>query len=146
MVNKKDLVIIALTTFCLTATIFMVIPTRSSSGIGEYDAWNDLNGDGMIDMYDAINFAGTFNTAGDSTKNVNVTNPHAKKIEQDLNISIDNSTGLISTDIFETEGYSRMFVAMATVDMSHYRNLPVDIRLIRVNWEWGTSNGVTMMT
>jgi hypothetical protein len=71
---KKDLIIVALATFFLTATLFMIRPTLSNPGIGEYDAWNDLNGDGTIDMYDAINFAGTFNTKGDPTKNVNVTN------------------------------------------------------------------------
>ncbi len=76
MVNKKDLVIVALATFCLTVTLFMVLPTKSNPGIGEYDAWNDLDENGVIDIFDAINFAGTFGTSGDPTKNVNVVEIH----------------------------------------------------------------------
>jgi hypothetical protein len=74
MVNKKDLIIVSLATFCLTATLFMILPTKSNPGIGEYDPWNDLNSDGAVDIYDAINLAGTYGTSGDPTKNVNVTN------------------------------------------------------------------------
>ncbi|MEM3610414.1 MAG: hypothetical protein QW076_05970 [Candidatus Anstonellales archaeon] len=38
-------------TFCLTATLFTIIPIRSSS-TREYDPWLDYNDDGIIDMKD----------------------------------------------------------------------------------------------
>jgi hypothetical protein len=72
MVKKKDLIIVALATFCLTATLFMVRPTKSNPGIGEYNSWTDLNGDGTVDIYDAITLADAYGTSGDSTRNVNV--------------------------------------------------------------------------
>jgi len=74
VVTKKDLVIAILSTFCLTAALFIIIPTRSSPGIGEYDPWVDLNDDGTINILDCIIISGAFGTSGDPTKNVNVTN------------------------------------------------------------------------
>jgi len=64
MVTKKGLIIAVLATFCLTSTLFMIKPTRSQTGIGEYDPWVDLNDDGWIDIYDAITLANHFNTFG----------------------------------------------------------------------------------
>jgi len=74
MVTKKDLVIAILCTFCLTASLFMVIPTRSSPDIGDYDPWIDVNDDGVIDISDLVIMVGTIPSEGDPTKNVNVTN------------------------------------------------------------------------
>ncbi len=64
MINKKDLIIVALATFCMTAILFMTIPTRSSSTIGGYDPWVDLNDDGSIDIFDAITLADAYGTKG----------------------------------------------------------------------------------
>jgi hypothetical protein len=71
---KKDLIIAVLSTFCLTSTLFLVIPTRSSSNSFPYDPWVDLNGDGKIDIYDITWAAELYDTSGDPTRNVNVTN------------------------------------------------------------------------
>jgi hypothetical protein len=62
MANKKDLVIVVLATFCLTATLFLIIPTRSSPN--EYDPWVDLNGDGTINILDIAKVASLFGTNG----------------------------------------------------------------------------------
>jgi uncharacterized coiled-coil protein SlyX len=62
---KKDLVVIVVATFCLTATIFMVVPTKSGSG-SEYYPWADLNDDGKVDILDAISLANAFGTSGDA--------------------------------------------------------------------------------
>lgn len=67
---KKELVIVALATFCLTAMLLMIRPIGSNPELGQYDAWNDLNSDGTIDIYDAIQFAGTYDTSGNPTKSV----------------------------------------------------------------------------
>jgi len=50
MTNKKYLIVAVLATFCLTATLFMIVPTRSQTG--SYDPWEDVNDDGSIDMAD----------------------------------------------------------------------------------------------
>lgn len=70
--NKKDLIIVALATFCLTATLFMMIPTRSETPVGTYDPWVDVNEDGKINVLDSIVQGNHFFTSGDSTKNVTV--------------------------------------------------------------------------
>jgi hypothetical protein len=72
MANKKYLIIAVLATFCLTATLFMVVPTKSQSG--SYDPWTDVNGDGSIDMADISLGIEGFMSNGDATKPVNVTN------------------------------------------------------------------------
>jgi len=74
MVTKKDLVIAILCTFCLTVSLFMIIPTRSSPDIGEYSPWIDVNDDGVIDISDLVIMVGSIPSAGNPTKNVNVTN------------------------------------------------------------------------
>jgi len=71
MVTKKDLIVVVLATFCLTLTLFGIIPTRSA---GTYDPWVDTNEDGKIDGKDIAAAAKAFGTLGDPTKNVNVTN------------------------------------------------------------------------
>jgi hypothetical protein len=77
MVTKKDLIIAVLSTFCLTATLFVIMPTRSAStqdnGL-EYDPWEDVNGDGKIDILDIVNLSNSYGATGNPTKNVNVTN------------------------------------------------------------------------
>jgi hypothetical protein len=73
MVNKKDLIIAVLATFCLTATLFLIIPTRSQT-LGPYDPWLDTNADGKIDGKDLGETAFAFGSYGDPTKYVNVSN------------------------------------------------------------------------
>jgi hypothetical protein len=71
---RKDVVIAILATFCLTTTLFIVLPTRSSPSAGEYDSWADINDDGKINMYDIGYTAQRYGASGDPTKNVNVVN------------------------------------------------------------------------
>jgi hypothetical protein len=44
--------------------LFIVIPIRSSPGIGDYNPWADITGDGTVDIYDAISLANAFETSG----------------------------------------------------------------------------------
>jgi hypothetical protein len=71
---RKDVVIAVLATFCLTSTLFMITTSKSQSGVGEYNPWADINGDGAVDIFDIVGVAVSFGSTGDSTKNVNVTN------------------------------------------------------------------------
>ena len=80
MKNRKDMVIVALATFCLTATLFMVLPIRSQPN--GYDAWLDTNDDGSINILEGILLSNHFLTSGDPTKNVNVMN--------ELNVTVKN--------------------------------------------------------
>ena len=73
MTNKKDLIITALLSFCLTATLFGLVPTQSSP-VGEYDPWRDINDDGEINILDIASVAQSYGASGNPTKNVTVTN------------------------------------------------------------------------
>jgi len=74
--NKRDMIIVALATFCLTATLFIILPSRSA----DYTPWGDVSGptvgesDGTINMRDIQYEIMLFNTNGNTTRNVNVTN------------------------------------------------------------------------
>jgi len=59
---KKDLVIAVLATFCLTATLFVVIPI---GGLPVYDPWIDLNDDGVIDGQDFQMVKGSIPSLGE---------------------------------------------------------------------------------
>jgi hypothetical protein len=114
MTSKKDLIIAILSTFCLTATLFMIRPTMSQTG--QYDPWCDINDDGQIDMINDIrSVAILFGTYGDPTKNVNVTNWQPKyRIDSCKHINFSwTDWGLFmgvnrSLPVGHTEGYSRL--------------------------------------
>jgi uncharacterized coiled-coil protein SlyX len=64
MAKKKDLVIVALATFCLTTSLFMIVSTRSQSQ-SQYDPWVDLNDDGQINILEAIIVSNHYLESGD---------------------------------------------------------------------------------
>jgi hypothetical protein len=72
MMTKKEIMIV-LVAFCLTVTLFGIIPVGSQR-TREYDAWYDVNDDGKIDLKDYYGVGLKYGTEGDPTKNVNVTN------------------------------------------------------------------------
>jgi hypothetical protein len=115
MVIKKDLIIAVLSTFCLTSALFMVLSTKSSSGIGEYDPWIDPNDDGAINYLDGILLGAIWGTTGDPTRNVNITNWQPKyRIDSCEHINFSwTDWGLFmgvnhSLPVGHTEGYSRL--------------------------------------
>jgi hypothetical protein len=112
MVNpKKDLAIAILLTFCLTATLFMIVPTRSQ--VGQYDPWADINGDGIIDIYDLRSVAALFDTSGDPTKYVNVTNWPTLRTTQLFKAAEDatvDAYGAWSSGEIPVDGYSKVTI------------------------------------
>ena len=60
---KRDLIIAVLAIFCLTATLFMILPIQSSPGNG-YDPWLDNNDDGKINILDIAATAKAYGTTG----------------------------------------------------------------------------------
>jgi hypothetical protein len=67
MVTKKDLIIAALATLCLTTTLFIIVPTRSASTQTsklKYDPWKDINDDGKIDIVDIVSLASIYGARG----------------------------------------------------------------------------------
>lgn len=81
---RKDLILAVICTFCLTVTLFTIIPIRSQT-TPEYDPWKDINDDGYIGIDDIVSVAESFGALGDPTKNVNVTN-----WPDELNVNVTN--------------------------------------------------------
>jgi hypothetical protein len=71
IVNKKDLLVTVLLTFCLTATLLRILPLCSTSTTStveyEYDPWYDLNDDGEINLYDLTIIGTYWETSGTPT-------------------------------------------------------------------------------
>lgn len=60
---RKDLIVATLGTFCLTITLFTIIPIRSQT-TPEYDPWKDINDDGYIGIDDIVSVAENFGALG----------------------------------------------------------------------------------
>ena len=58
---RKDMIFAVLTTFCMSALMFAVIPIRSGL---PYDPWADINDDGKIDSKDLAYIARMSGTHG----------------------------------------------------------------------------------
>lgn len=146
MVNKKDLIIVALATFCLTTTLFMIIPTKSNPSAGEFNNWADINDDGTVDLYDAINLANAFGTSGDATKNVNVTNWQdaytVERYSDTINVSyVPNGIGRMFP--VYVGGFSRFTVLIELVqpDPTDYLTYDINITINAVYWMLDQNRG-----
>jgi len=64
LASKKDLAIVVLITFCVTATLFMIFPSHSLSDANSYDPLLDVNDDGVINILDIYKVARAFGTSG----------------------------------------------------------------------------------
>lgn len=141
---RRDLIIVALATFCLTSTLFMVVTSKSADS-PNWNPWADINDDNNVDIYDAITLSNAFASSGNTSKNVNVTNPQGTMIETNLTIYADNyGYGNALTSNFSTEGYDRMFVTFAITQVG--TNSYMDVRLDSAMWLWGVVGTTTIVT
>jgi hypothetical protein len=136
LLNKKDLIIVALATFCLTATLLMALPIRSETPPGTYDAWVDSNEDGNINILDSIITGNHFMTSGDSTKNVSVANwPSSKSEYEVLHLNINITAGdAFGLAVEYCGGYSRL---MISADPGFFTEGTYRFTLMIVGVEWG---------
>lgn len=104
---KKDIIITALLTFCLTATLFMAATTRSQ----EYDPWADLNGDGKIDILDVVGTTGIYGASGDPTKNVTIAGRASKLAYYVIGQPIPATSWFTSAPI-KVDGYSKISISI----------------------------------
>jgi hypothetical protein len=122
--NKKDVFIVALVTFCLTAMLFTILPTKSATN--PYDPWLDTNDDGLINMRDIQAAILSFGTSGSTTKDVNVTNwPQRSKVglKESFNISwATDGFGITTNNYVSTEGFSRMYIVIIITNVSIVAN------------------------
>jgi len=88
--EKKYACMAVLVSSILATGLFIVIPTRSSSGPGEYNPWADINGDGIVDIFDALLLANSFAKSGipiNKTETLADVQLRLDRIEQFLNQS-----------------------------------------------------------
>ncbi len=64
MITRKTLVIAVLYTFCLTVSVFSIMPVSSSGGT--YNPWYDINDDGKIDLKDVFAVSKAYGTTGEA--------------------------------------------------------------------------------
>jgi hypothetical protein len=124
---RKDMIFAVLTTFCMCALMFTVIPIRSGL---PYDPWADIDDNGKIDMKDIGNVAAQFMTSGDPTKNVNVTNWPTHPPYQVINV-FRNENFTIQPNIPVTKTSPWLCVA-------GYREA---IIYVQIDWGSGSTDG-----
>ena len=107
--KEKNLILAVLATFCLTAMLSTILPTRSAI---PYDPWADVSGpmqgteDGTINMRDISYLIQMFATNGNTTKNVTVTNWPLSTQET---VFWQQSTGGYSK-LYNTSGFGHVHV------------------------------------
>jgi hypothetical protein len=117
MVTKRVLIAAVLATFCLTATLFMIVPTRSQPS--SYDPWTDVNDDGTIDMADIAVSINSFMTSGDPTKPVNVTNwPTSQAVTVWWNYTFPPLGTGTSSVLYNANGFGHLHLLLYVTNMS----------------------------
>ena len=143
MVTKKDLLIAVLATFCLTSTLFMILPSRSA----ERDPWADVSGltvgepDGKINFRDISYEITHFNQdVSNMTRNVNVTNwPQQYEAEySSVNASWVGVMWQVEPwpFIIDTRGYSKISLFMYPLNASIYGEFYPNNFTMRIDNLW----------
>ncbi len=113
-VSKHALVSLAIGVLLL-ASPFLV---HFSTSLGEYDPWLDTDDSGVIDMRDIGALARAFGTAGDSTKNVTVTNwPQSSDVLVWWDYSLVDGANENSGDYY-SDGYSKLHLLIRIIGLS----------------------------
>jgi hypothetical protein len=136
-----------LTTFCMCALMFTVIPIRSGL-LPPYDPWADYNADDKIDIKDVSSVArlfGALNT-DNLTRNVNVTNwpqdrpPTAKKGVDELSI-IDSFSGGTGNGEGAALGILAPTHRLEFVYNFESKGTFINISSVSINYIWRADNG-----
>ena len=117
----------------LATSLFFISTTASTA---EYNPWSDIDGDGDIDIYDVVKVTGIYGSSGDPTRNVNVTNWPEQYTTREFEFNISwnpTSSELYTSDVYKTEGYSRMFIGMKPQNHSG-DDYEVTISLFSILW------------
>lgn len=147
MATKKDLIIVALSTFCLTSTLFIVLPSRSI----EKDPWADVYGpDGVLDdkvnMMDIAYEIAHFNeNVSNMTRDVNVTNWPTQQPEPSyrvdfypaVNATLTDNSGVGNAYFHAsgiTGGYSKMSVQLDVYEAMPESEDEVNIEHLQCWW------------
>jgi hypothetical protein len=133
---KKELIIAILATFCLTATLFLIIPI---SGQAVYDPQLDVNHDGKIDIKDIAAVAKAFGTTGDPTVPVNVTWVSSNLAQLTIYIPSSGgagSSGGSTTVGLSVSGYSRAWIWLSAPWGSSAASGTYSMSLTLTSIEW----------
>ena len=149
MITKKDLIVAVLVAFCLTATLFFAIPSRSQTGTGSSSNYNplaDLNHDGVIDIYDAILFSQAYGSSGDPTLPVNVTNwpiSYETVLIGVMNCSWTNGGGFGHPSAsVETAGFSQAYLYISPDPswQASQGNYNVTVSICSISWQFSPTS------
>ncbi len=93
-----------------------------------YDPWADLDGDGDVDIFDVVDIAGRYDTKGDSTRNVNVTN-WLKGTDVTVWYSHALGSGASeSSERYHADGFQRMHLLMYVTGLSDAEQATIELR------------------
>jgi hypothetical protein len=144
MVIKKDLVIAVLATFCLTSALFMIIPSRSSPSIGEYDPWIDMNDDGIIDGGDLGILGGSWFASGTPINKTALLLELQSRIDS-LNSSLLNLEAYLNTRIV-TLNSSLVELQSKVAELENKVTiLETDMDTLRTNFDFLNATIVSLM-
>jgi hypothetical protein len=147
MATKKDLIIAVLITFCLTVSVFMVLPSKSSGG-QVYNPWADIDGNGTVDLKDLVLLAQSYGTSGTPINRAQILNNTEYSgyvaAYQNLRDEINNRVGWLAKDlesfITPTDPLVNATVYSITGGWSNRSDWNEYWNDIKAIWNWVRSN------
>jgi hypothetical protein len=139
MVTKRDMIIVVLATFCLTAMIFTIMPTRSSDS-HTYDPRADIDGDGRVGLSDLAILAQSWGTTGTPT-NANLSNYiiSYKRLQEGINNRVGSYANVMSF-ITPTDPLVNSMVYSITGGWSNRSDWNEYWKDVKAIWDWVRNN------
>ena len=127
---------------CVLLALTLLVRISSSAA---YDPWVDLDESGDINIFDVVTLAGSYQTTGDPTKNVNVLNWPVTN-QQTVWYNRDSSA---TSGWYNASGFGHLHLIWYVADLDGPESVTVDVLVRIINpaggWSYwsGSSQAVT---
>jgi len=115
--TNKWIIAAAIATLCLTTTLLMTVPIRSSFKSGEFNPWADLNDDGIVDIFDAIILSNAFETSGTPINKTALLN-ELEALKRPIKIGLVLTRGGLGDKSFNDLAYAGMMRAKSELNIT----------------------------
>jgi len=127
---RRNIVIAVLSTFCVTATLFLTVP---ESYIGDHSPWLDINDDGKIDMKDIAAVARAYGASGTPMNKTSLLTELQNRIDE------------LSSKLVELQScFDQKVNEVISLALPHNATFASDTRLVERSPTWKRIPGMSL--